>query len=40
MKYIICSLPMLLCVEAVSIACLFALTMCLLADFAKAKGGR
>lgn len=37
MKYLICLLPMVLCIEVVSIICLTAVLMCFLADVAKAK---
>ena len=37
MKYLICGLPMLLCVEIVSIVCLLALVLCFMCDIIKAK---
>ena len=39
MKYLVCSMPMLLCSEIVSIVCLIALTACFLADVYKEKEG-
>ena len=37
MKYLICGLPMLLCVEIVSIICLLALVLCFVGDIIKAR---
>lgn len=37
MKYLICALPMVLCVEVVSLLCLIAMCACFFADIAKAK---
>lgn len=32
MKYLVCAMPMVLCIEAVSILCLCALVLCFFAD--------
>jgi hypothetical protein len=36
MKYVFCALPMLLCVEAVSLACLILIILCFMTDIMKA----